>query len=257
MANSGTPMLEIKNLSVSYGPAQALSEVSLRVEAGEAVALLGSNGAGKSTLGKSVAGLVRSRGGTISFNGHDISGYPSHRLGRMGLAYIPEGRGIFPGLSVIDNLKLFLRRVGPREKLNERIESAFEYFPVLAQRQQQRAGTLSGGEQQMLSLARVMVGKPQVIIADELSLGLAPLVVNSIFASLARAREEGATIILIEQFAHKALQFADTCFILQRGRLTWGGPAREAKEEVLNRYLGGEMAGAGAEGEGSSRADVV
>jgi branched-chain amino acid transport system ATP-binding protein len=243
-----TGMLEIRDLSVSYGPAQVLFDVSLVVQPGQSVAVLGSNGAGKSTLGKTIAGLVRSTRGTVTFDGQDITAMPAHLVSRLGLIYIPEGRGIFPGLSVEDNLRICLRRAGPRRALNERMESAFEAFPVLAQRRNQQAGTLSGGEQQMLSLTRVLVGKPRLVIADELSLGLAPLVVNAMFQGLGRARDEGTTVILIEQFAHKALEFADRCLIFQRGRLSWEGPAADAKGQVLSRYLGTEVAGGADDG---------
>ncbi|HEX4219025.1 MAG TPA: ABC transporter ATP-binding protein [Acidimicrobiales bacterium] len=239
-------MLEIEDVSVSYGPAQVLFDLSLSVEAGQAVALLGSNGAGKSTLGKTIAGLVRSSAGRIHLDGQDITMMHAHDVSRLGLMYIPEGRGIFPGLSVADNLRICLRRSGSRRLVTERVEYAYEVFPILGERRNQRAGTLSGGQQQMLSLTRVLVGKPKLVIADEPSLGLAPMLVNSVFENLQRARDEGTTIILIEQFAHKALEFADHCVILQRGELTWKGPATDAKQEVLSRYLGTEVSEAQA-----------
>ena len=235
-----TSVLETADLSVSYGPAQALFDVSVSVDQGQSIALLGSNGAGKSTLGKTLGGLVHPSAGTITFDGQDITGLPTHRVSRLGLAYIPEGRGIFPGLSVLDNLRMLLRRSASELSLQERIDSAIETFPILGERRHQQAGTLSGGEQQMLSLTRMLVGKPRLVIADEPSLGLAPLMVNVVFETLERARDAGTTVILIEQFAHRALKFADRCVILQRGHLTWEGPASEAKEEVLSRYLGTE-----------------
>jgi branched-chain amino acid transport system ATP-binding protein len=241
-----TSMLEIDDVSVSYGPAQVLFNLSLSVEPGQAIALLGSNGAGKSTLGKTIAGLVRSSNGHIRFNGRDITNKAAHDVSRMGLSYIPEGRGIFPGLSVADNLRICLRRCGSRASLNERVDYAYEVFPILGERRNQRAGTLSGGQQQMLSLTRILVGKPKLVIADEPSLGLAPMLVESVFENLQQARDEGTTVILIEQFAHRALEFADHCVILQRGELTWKGPAREAKREVLSRYLGTEVSEAQA-----------
>jgi branched-chain amino acid transport system ATP-binding protein len=239
-----TPIISTESLAVDYGPARALFDVSIAVEAGESVALLGSNGAGKSTLGKALAGLVRPSAGTITFGGQDITLLPAHKISRLSLAYIPEGRGIFPGLSVVDNLRMSLRRTASRQSLQKDIDSAMETFPILAQRRNQLAGTMSGGEQQMLALIRMIVGKPKLVIADEPSLGLAPLMVNLIFESLERARDAGATIILIEQFAHRALEFADKCVIMQRGHVTWQGPARDAKGEVLARYLGSEPADA-------------
>jgi branched-chain amino acid transport system ATP-binding protein len=233
-------IIQTDALSVDYGTARALFDVSISVNAGESVALLGSNGAGKSTLGKALAGLVQPSSGTVTFDGEDITDLPAHKVSRLDLAYLPEGRGIFPGLSVLDNLRMSLRRSGTRQSLEARVEAAMDLFPILGQRRQQLAGTLSGGEQQMLALSRVIVGKPKLVIADEASLGLAPLMVKLIFESLARARDGGSTIILIEQFAHQALAFADKCIILQRGHVTWQGPAGDAKDEVLSRYLGSE-----------------
>ncbi len=241
-----TSVLSVESMSAAYGPAQVLFDVSIEIPAGQAVALLGANGAGKSTFGKVMAGLVSPTKGRITFDGEDITTMAPHHVSRRGLFYIPEGRGIFPGLSVVDNLRICLRNTGPRRQVDERIQSAFETFPILEERRNQRAGTLSGGQQQMLSLSRVLVGRPKLVIADEPSLGLAPLLVNSVFESLQRARDEGTTVILIEQFAHKALEFADTCMILQRGHVTWQGAAAGAKEEVLARYLGSEAAEAGA-----------
>ena len=234
------PILRTEHLSVNYGPARALFDVSVSVETGQSVALLGSNGAGKSTLGKALGGLVRASGGSIFFGASEITTLPAHRVSRLGLTYIPEGRGIFPGLSVLDNLRMCLRRSTSGRSLQACIENAFETFPVLGERRYQLAGTLSGGEQQMLSLTRMLVARPKLVIADEPSLGLAPIMVNLVFEALERARNAGTTVVLIEQFAHRALQFADRCVILQRGHLTWEGPAREAREEVLTRYLGSE-----------------
>jgi branched-chain amino acid transport system ATP-binding protein len=235
-----TAILEATDLSVSYGPARALFSVSLSVPAGEAMALLGSNGAGKSTLGKALAGLVPSTDGRIEYSGQDITTTPAHRLNRMGICYLPEGRGIFPGLSVIDNLRMSLRRARAGRDLDECLSVSFDAFPILAQRRNQLARTLSGGEQQMLALCRVLAGEPRVVIADEPSLGLAPKLVDMVFENLSRALERGVTVLLIEQFAHRALAFAQTCVILQRGAVTWRGPASDAKAEVLTRYLGNE-----------------
>ncbi|HSS11574.1 MAG TPA: ABC transporter ATP-binding protein [Acidimicrobiales bacterium] len=241
------PILETQDLSVCYGPAKALFDVSISVEAGQVVALLGANGAGKSSLARSVTGLVPPSSGRVWLSGEDITGRPAHVVSRLGLSYIPEGRGIFPGLSVIDNLRMFVRRQAERPARDEALEYAFELFPVLGQRRFQRAGTLSGGEQQMLALARVLACRPKVVIADEPSLGVAPLLIDLVFDSLERARAAGMTILLIEQFVHRALAFADRCVILQRGRLSWSGAAAEAKDEVLTRYLGAEAAAVAVE----------
>jgi branched-chain amino acid transport system ATP-binding protein len=236
------PLLQVRDLNVCYGASQALFGVSIGVEAGTVLAVLGANGAGKSTLARAVSGLVAPAAGQVTFDGHDITGLPAHRIRKLGLTYIPEGRGIFPGLSVTDNLRMAVGQE-PRHQRAAAIERAIERFPVLGKRSNQRAGSLSGGEQQMLALARALAVSPKLIIADELSLGLAPLVTEAVFESLAEARRSGITIILSEQFVHRALAMADGCVILTRGRVGWSGPASEAGQEVLDRYLGeGEAA---------------
>jgi branched-chain amino acid transport system ATP-binding protein len=239
-------LLEIEELRVSYGDAQALFGIDMAVAAGEVVAVLGANGAGKSTLAGAISGLVRPVSGRIRLSGREVQGLPSHRIAALGLAHIPEGRGIFPSLSVGDNLRMRLRRVGGRAGREEAIERAFTQFPVLGERRRQRAGTLSGGEQQMLALAPVLAAPPELLVADELSLGLAPLLVDQIFRTLGEARARGVTIVLIEQFVHRALAFADRAVILERGRVGWEGPSSEAGAEVLARYLS-ETAAAEAE----------
>jgi branched-chain amino acid transport system ATP-binding protein len=231
------PLLSVENLDVRYGPSQALFGVSLTVAPGSVLAVLGANGAGKSTLARTVSGLVPAAAGRVVFDGVEITGRQTHRIRKLGLTYIPEGRGIFPGLSVVDNLRMAVAQ----EKRNERaaaIERSIELFPVLGHRRTQRAGSLSGGEQQMLALARALAVPPRLIIADEMSLGLAPLVAESVFQSLDVARRSGITIVLIEQFVHRALQLADSCIILTRGQVGWSGPAGDAQQEVLDRYLG-------------------
>jgi branched-chain amino acid transport system ATP-binding protein len=231
------PLLDVVDLDVRYGPSQALFGVTIGVAPGSVLAVLGVNGAGKSTFARTVSGLVAPTAGRITFDGHDITGLPAHRIRRLGLTYIPEGRGIFPGLSVTDNLRMAVAQE-PRNVRAEAIERAIERFPVLGKRPSQRAGSLSGGEQQMLALARAFAVSPKLIIADELSLGLAPAVTESVFESLDQARSSGITIVLSEQFVHRALSMADSCIILTRGRVGWAGPASEAGQEVLDRYLG-------------------
>jgi branched-chain amino acid transport system ATP-binding protein len=231
------PLLSVESLDVRYGTSQALFDVSLQVNTGSVTAVLGANGAGKSTLARTVSGLVPAAAGRVLFDGQRVSGRPAQKIRKLGLTYIPEGRGIFPGLSVIDNLRM---AVG-QEKRSERagaIDRAITLFPVLGQRRQQRAGSLSGGEQQMLALARALAVPPRLIIADEMSLGLAPIVAESVFQSLSEAARGGITVVLIEQFVHRALALADSCVILTRGRVGWSGPAAEAGQEVLDRYLG-------------------
>jgi branched-chain amino acid transport system ATP-binding protein len=231
------PLLTVEDLDVRYGSSRALFGVSLTVEPGTVLAVLGANGAGKSTLARAVSGLVPPTAGQVFFDGQEITGLPAHRIRKLGLTYIPEGRGIFPGLTVVDNLRM---AVG-QEKRHERaaaIDRAIERFPVLGQRRTQRAGSLSGGEQQMLALARALAVSPKLIIADEMSLGLAPIVTESVFQALEEARRSGITIVLTEQFVHRALAMADACVVLMRGQVGWFGPAAEAGQEVIDRYLG-------------------
>jgi len=233
---TSTPLLVSRDLSVRYGRALALSEVSVEVPADSALAVLGPNGAGKSTLARVLSGLVRASSGTLEFAGRDVTEASATAIRRAGLVHLPEGRGVFRTLSVQENLRMatVLHR-GEREQALQRV---FEIFPVLADRRRQTAGTLSGGEQQMLSLARALMVSPKLVIADEMSLGLAPLMVDTVFESLRRARAEGVAVIMIEQFASRALAFADNAVILQRGRVAWSGRAADAGDELLHRYLG-------------------
>jgi branched-chain amino acid transport system ATP-binding protein len=231
------PLLEVRDLDVNYGSSQALFSVSVSVQPGTVLAVLGANGAGKSTLARAVSGLVRPSGGQVFFEGRPVTGQPAYKMRKLGLTYIPEGRGIFPGLSVIDNLRMAVAQ----ERRGERascIDRAIERFPVLGNRRSQRAGSLSGGEQQMLALARALAVSPKLVIADEMSLGLAPLVAESVFEGLEDARRSGITIVLTEQFVHRALAMADSCIILTRGHVGWSGPAAGAGQEVIDRYLG-------------------
>jgi branched-chain amino acid transport system ATP-binding protein len=234
------PLLAVDDLDVRYGEARALFGVSLRIERGQVLAVLGPNGAGKSSLGAAIAGRVPPAAGRVRFDGADITGRGAHAVSRMGIAYVPEERAIFPHLTVLENLKVRLRYVVPRADRAAALERAFEPFPVLAERRKQRAGTLSGGEQQMLSLARVLAAPPQLLIADEMSLGLAPKLVDLVFESLTRAREEGVTVLLVEQYVERALEFADEAVILRRGHMVWHGPASEAHAELVAGYLGSE-----------------
>jgi branched-chain amino acid transport system ATP-binding protein len=234
------PLLRVSNLSVRYGVAQSLFDVSFEVPANSALAVLGSNGAGKSTLARALSGLVPPSGGSIEFDGKQIGGLSPTKIRRRGLVHLPEGRGIFPGLVVQENLRMAL--VTNRRGRDEAMDRAFEIFPVLGDRRRQVAGTLSGGEQQMLSLARALMVEPRLIIADEMSLGLAPKLVDVVFDSLERARTDGVSVLMIEQFAGRALAFADQALILQRGSVSWSGPTDQAGDELLHRYLGGATA---------------
>jgi branched-chain amino acid transport system ATP-binding protein len=239
---NAAPLLETTDVEVAYGEARALFGVSLSVAEGSVTAILGANGAGKSSLASAIAGVVHPRAGRIVFDGHDITGKSSHAIAKMGLAYVPESRNLFPHLSVKDNLWAQLRFTLPRDQRKDAFERAMETFPVLAERRTQDAGTLSGGEQQMLALARVLAASPKLLIADEMSLGLAPMIVDLVFESLARARDEGITIVLIEQFVERALAFADEAVVLRHGLVGWRGAAADAGDELLAEYLGGETA---------------
>lgn len=230
-------LLSIKDLEVRYGPALALSNLNLEVKPGEVIALLGSNGAGKSTLARTISGLVPAAQGSITFEGKDITKRAAYHRRLDGILYLPEGRGIFPGLSVTENLRLASNTL-PRSKRKAAIENAMNVFPNLAARRNTKAAMLSGGEQQMLSLARGLTVGPKLLIADEMSLGLAPKLVDTVFETLTHLKSTGVTIILIEQFIHRALAFADQCVVLSRGSMAWSGPAAGAHQEVLNRYLG-------------------
>jgi branched-chain amino acid transport system ATP-binding protein len=231
-------LLTVEGLNVRYASVQALFDVSLSVPEGSVVAVLGANGAGKSTFARAVSGLVPPFDGTITFGGEDITKWHPHSIRRAGLVHIPEGRGIFPGLTVQENLRMAVRSVGTPADRRSAAEHAYEMFPALTQRRKQRAGTLSGGEQQMLALARALAITPRLIIADEMSLGLAPLVVDFVFESIERASQSGVTVVLIEQFIHRALGLASQCVILRQGQVAWSGRAGDAAQEVLDRYLG-------------------
>ncbi|MGX1675555.1 ABC transporter ATP-binding protein [Streptomyces sp. NPDC055400] len=232
------PLLEVRGLSVAYGPALVLSDVDLTASAGAAVAVLGTNGAGKSSLGKAVCALVPTAAGSIRFRGEDIRGRSPSAVSAGGLAYLPEGRGIFRGLSVQDNLRMFF---GVRGRSSPAVEAAYERFPRLAERRRQTAGTLSGGEQQILALARVVAGQPApaLIVADEPSLGLAPALIDTVFEALDSARAAGAAIVLIEQYVTRALEFADSAVVLRKGVAVWSGTATDAGAAVAESYLDG------------------
>jgi len=236
-------MIKVENIDVYYGSIQALKQVSLSVDKGEIVALIGGNGAGKSTLLKAVAGLVRKRSGAIYFQNQPITKLASAGVSRLGLAVVPEGRRLFGPLSVIDNLRLgaYLRlKKGRRQAVREDLESVFELFPLLKQRSHQSAGTLSGGEQQMLAIARALMARPKAILMDEPSTGLAPLIVKEIFSVIRRLRDEGNTILLIEQNARMALKISDRAYVLESGRIALEGNAGALLENdsVKKSYLG-------------------
>ncbi len=252
-------MLKVDNASVAYGRVTALREASLVVNDGEIVTLIGTNGSGKSTLLNAITGVVSLRGGDIWLDDKRITGMPSHKSVRLGLGYVPEGRGIFGGMSVKDNLTLgsytecaktrfgTLGYVGwfmRRPTVQKNLETVFRLFPILRERQKQHAGSLSGGEQQMLAIARALMSSPKMLLLDEPSLGLAPNLVREILRLLVRLRQEGLTILLVEQDATAALKIADRGYVMERGRITIEGTAKEllGDDRVRQAYLGKSVA---------------
>ena len=237
-------MLEVDHLAVSYGNIPALRGVSLKVNAGEIVVLIGSNGAGKSTLIKALAGLVRPHGGDIRLFGESLAGRAPHLRARTGLSVVPESRRLFGAMTVLDNLLLgaYSRSAwGRAPDTAADLAGVFELFPRLRERQGQLANTMSGGEQQMLAIGRALMSRPKMILMDEPSIGLAPLLVRDIFAVIRTLREQGRTILLVEQNAAASLRIADRAYVLELGRVTMQGKGAElwAMEAVRNRYLGG------------------
>jgi ABC-type branched-subunit amino acid transport system ATPase component len=230
------PILTVEDLRVRYGDAVALSGVSFTLPAGPALAVLGANGAGKTTLARALAGLVPVDG-RIAVDGRDVTGWPAHRLRKAGVVILPEGRGVFRSLTVAENLRM-ASTLHDRRQRKDAEARALDMFPQLGRRLRQPAGRLSGGEQQMLSLARALGTSPTLIVADELSLGLAPLLVDVVFEGLERVKQAGVSVIMIEQYIHRALAFAEECLVLERGEVAWRGPSELAEGEVLRHYLG-------------------
>lgn len=238
-------MLQVKGLHAGYGTTNVLHGISLEVPRGKVVSLIGSNGAGKSTTMKAISGMIKPRAGSIRLGDHDITGFDSHRIARFGLAHSPEGRRVFPTLNVVDNLRLgaFPRYTGSRPKgnINHDIERALELFPRLKERRTQAAGTLSGGEQQMLAMARAVMLNPDVILLDEPSMGLAPKLVEEVFKIIRTLRQQQVTMLLVEQFAAAALDVSDFAYVLESGKIAVSGSAAQLKGDpaVKAAYLGG------------------
>ena len=231
-------ILQIRDLKVSYGGIDAVRGISFDVREGEVVTLIGANGAGKSSTLRAISGLVKPRGGTILFNGEDITGKDSTQIVSKGLMMVPEGRKIFPNLTVLENLRIgaYLRN----DDLTSDLEMVFNYFPRLKERSWQAGGTLSGGEQQMLAVGRALMGRPKLLMMDEPSLGLAPIVVQGIFEIINRIHQDGTTVLLIEQNANMALHVADRAYVIENGRISMEGSGRELLEDesVKAAYLG-------------------
>jgi branched-chain amino acid transport system ATP-binding protein len=235
-------MLEIKNLAVNYGAISALHGISLSVEAGKIVTLIGSNGAGKTTTLKTVSGLLKPKAGEILYEGKSIVGLPPHQIVERGLAHVPEGRMIFANLTVTENLAMGAYLVRDKQVVRRELDFIFATFPRLKEREQQVAGTLSGGEQQMLAIGRALMSQPKFLMLDEPSLGLAPLLVKTIFEKIVEInRERGLTILLVEQNANRALEISHHGYVLETGRITVQGDSGSLREnpEVRSAYLGG------------------
>jgi len=239
---SGSPLLSVQSLDVFYGAVQAVWDVSLEVGEREVVTLVGANGAGKTTILKTLCGLLCPRRGRILFDGQDVGGRPPYDLVARGLVLIPEARQLWPGMTVAENLEMGAYSRSVRASRRERLEAVFSMFPQLAKRSRQKAGTLSGGEQQMCAIGRGLMARPRLLLLDEPALGLAPLLVKEVFAALKRIREDGVTILLVEQNVSHALALADRAYVLETGRVTLAGPcaALQRDPRVRERFLGAE-----------------
>lgn len=235
-------MLKVEGISVYYGAIQALKNVSLEVEEGSIVTLIGANGAGKTTSLKTISGILKPRTGKITFKGQDITRTPAQQIVGLGISQVPEGRRVFPSMSVMENLEMgaYLRR--DKSGILQDFDTVFERFPRLLERKKQLAGTLSGGEQQMLAIGRALMSRPQLLLLDEPSMGLAPLLVKEIFSIIKDINEKGTTVLLVEQNANMALSIADKAYVLETGQIVLAGPAGELARspQVKKAYLGGE-----------------
>jgi branched-chain amino acid transport system ATP-binding protein len=235
------PLLEVHEMSVSYGPVQALRSVSLAIGAGEMVALVGANGAGKSTMLRALSGMLAPVSGSITLTGDVISGRAAHEVVRAGVAHVPEGRALFAGMTVDENLQLgFASQPGDRDVYVDRRDVVMGYFPILRERAGQAAGTLSGGEQQMLVVARALMSAPRLLLVDELSLGLAPKIVSQLFDILHQVNENGTSVVLVEQFVHMALGNTDRAYVLQKGEIVATGRSADLLNDpaLVASYLG-------------------
>ncbi len=233
-------LLEIKDLEVNYGVIKAIKGVSFDVNEGEIIALIGANGAGKTTILHTITGLIQAKKGSIMFDGKELTKTPPHKIVSMGMAHVPEGRRIFQQLSVLENLKLGAYTRKDKSEIASTLKMVYERFPRLEERKNQVAGTLSGGEQQMLAMGRALMSKPRIILMDEPSMGLSPLLVSEIFDIIKVINESGTTVLLVEQNAKKALSIADRAYVLETGKITLSGDAKDLinDESVKKAYLG-------------------
>ena len=233
-------MLEVKDLQVYYGMIQAIKGISFEVNQGEVIALIGANGAGKTTILHTVTGLIAPKAGSIVFEGQDITKVPAHKIVSMGMAHVPEGRRVFAQLSVYDNLKMGAYTRKDKNEIEESLEMVYKRFPRLEERKNQMAGTLSGGEQQMLAMGRALMSKPKIILIDEPSMGLSPIFVNEIFDIIQEVSASGTTVLLVEQNAKKALSIADRAYVLETGTIALDGDAKVLMNDdsIKKAYLG-------------------
>lgn len=233
-------MLEVKDLKVYYGMIQAIKGVSFHVNEGEVIALIGANGAGKTTILHTVSGLLTPKEGSVTFEGKDIVKLPGHKIVSMGMAHVPEGRRVFAQLSVLQNLKMGAYTRKDKEEIAQTLKTVFERFPRLEERQNQLAGTLSGGEQQMLAMGRALMSHPKIILMDEPSMGLSPIFVNEIFDIIQEVSKSGTTVLLVEQNAKKALSIADRAYVLETGNIVLEGKASDLlnDDSIKKAYLG-------------------
>lgn len=241
MNDMAKPMLKIDDINVYYGAIHALKGISLEVDEGEIVTLIGANGAGKSTTLRTISGLLKPKTGGIVFQGQDIAGVPAHEIVKRGISQVPEGRRIFAEMTVMENLDLGAFTRKDKDGVAADMKHVFELFPRLEERRDQVAGTLSGGEQQMLAMGRALMSRPKLLLLDEPSMGLAPLLIREIFNIIVDINKSGTTVLLVEQNANMALSIASRAYVLETGRITLSGPAAElaASEEVKKAYLGG------------------
>ncbi|MCQ4773109.1 ABC transporter ATP-binding protein [Lacrimispora saccharolytica] len=233
-------MLEVKDLQVYYGMIHAIKGVSFHVNEGEIIALIGANGAGKTTILHTITGLLTPKGGQVMFEGKDITKMPAHKIVELGMAHVPEGRRVFAQLSVYQNLKMGAYTRSDKNEIEESLEMVYKRFPRLEERKNQMAGTLSGGEQQMLAMGRALMSKPRIILMDEPSMGLSPILVNEIFDIIQSVSASGTTVLLVEQNAKKALAIADRAYVLETGKISLDGNAKDLlnDDSIKKAYLG-------------------
>ncbi len=235
-------ILRLSNVKLNYGPIAAIKGIDLSVEEGQIVAILGANGAGKTSTLKVIAGLLKPSAGEITFEGKKISGKPAHKIAQMGIMQSPEGRHVLIGLTVEENLRVGAYNIKSKEELQKNFERVYTLFPRLKERAKQQSSTLSGGEQQMLAIGRALMGSPKLLVLDEPSLGLAPLLIKDIFNTLVKIKEEGTTILIVEQNALSTLKIADYAYVLELGKISMHGKSEELlkDERLISAYLGGK-----------------